>query len=188
MFKTKIIGNTTATPMAIPDWKQVDARKADYIKNKPTKLSEFENDLHLGELVIEESDDIICNTEGAVLETRMTPAEAIEAVKRGLTLKVLSSNATGEFMIFHLVTMYDYTDENGCVNLVFQRKGPSLDGEVETRLTISVAEGGTMTTVSIVVEAIGANTVIAIDPNNDGNIILHAYNASELLSAEGVAF
>lgn len=32
----KIIGNTTATPMAIPDWNQMDETKADYIKNKPT--------------------------------------------------------------------------------------------------------------------------------------------------------
>ena len=32
----KIIGNTTATPMAIPDWNQTDEKKADYIKNKPT--------------------------------------------------------------------------------------------------------------------------------------------------------
>ena len=31
----KIIGNTTATPVAIPDWKQIDEKKADYIKNKP---------------------------------------------------------------------------------------------------------------------------------------------------------
>ena len=33
---SKIIGNTIATPMAIPDWNQTDEKKADYIKNKPT--------------------------------------------------------------------------------------------------------------------------------------------------------
>ena len=33
---SKIIGNTTATPVAIPDWNQTDENKADYIKNKPT--------------------------------------------------------------------------------------------------------------------------------------------------------
>lgn len=32
---SKIIGNTTATPMAIPDWNQTNPAKADYIKNKP---------------------------------------------------------------------------------------------------------------------------------------------------------
>lgn len=36
----KIIGNTTATPVAIPDWKQTDEKKADYIKNKPEVLTE----------------------------------------------------------------------------------------------------------------------------------------------------
>ena len=37
---SKIIGNTTTTPMAIPDWNQTDATKADYIKNKPEILTE----------------------------------------------------------------------------------------------------------------------------------------------------
>ena len=40
----RIIGNPTTTPMAVPDWKQDNPNKADYIKNKPTKLSQFEND------------------------------------------------------------------------------------------------------------------------------------------------
>lgn len=31
----KVIGNTTSTPMAIPDWEQTDSTKADFIKNKP---------------------------------------------------------------------------------------------------------------------------------------------------------
>lgn len=36
----KIIGNTTATPNPRPDWNQTDETKADYIKNKPTVLTE----------------------------------------------------------------------------------------------------------------------------------------------------
>ena len=36
----KIIGNTTATPNPRPDWNQSDATKADFIKNKPTVLTE----------------------------------------------------------------------------------------------------------------------------------------------------
>lgn len=36
----KIIGNTTATPNPRPDWEQTDTTKADYIKNKPTILTE----------------------------------------------------------------------------------------------------------------------------------------------------
>jgi hypothetical protein len=37
---SKIIGNTTATPNPRPDWEQTDETKADYIKNKPTILTE----------------------------------------------------------------------------------------------------------------------------------------------------
>lgn len=37
---SKIIGNTTATPNPRPDWAQTDETKADYIKNKPTILTE----------------------------------------------------------------------------------------------------------------------------------------------------
>ena len=36
----KIIGNTTTTPMAIPDWNQTDETKVNFIKNKPTILTE----------------------------------------------------------------------------------------------------------------------------------------------------
>lgn len=36
----KIIGNTTATPMAHPDWNQNDKTKANYIENKPVILTE----------------------------------------------------------------------------------------------------------------------------------------------------
>lgn len=36
----EIIGNTTATPNPQPDWAQTDGTKADYIKNKPTLLTE----------------------------------------------------------------------------------------------------------------------------------------------------
>lgn len=36
----KIIGNTTATPNPQPDWEQTNQAKADYIKNKPTVLTE----------------------------------------------------------------------------------------------------------------------------------------------------
>ena len=41
----KIIGNTTATPTPVSDWNQNDAMKADYIKNKPTDVSAFNNDV-----------------------------------------------------------------------------------------------------------------------------------------------
>lgn len=37
---SKIIGNTTATPNPRPDWEQTNEAMADYIKNKPTILTE----------------------------------------------------------------------------------------------------------------------------------------------------
>ena len=36
----KIYGNTVTTPMPVADWNQTDENKADYIKNKPTILTE----------------------------------------------------------------------------------------------------------------------------------------------------
>lgn len=39
----KIIGNTTTTPMIVPDLAQTNSNKADFVKNK--KLSHFENDM-----------------------------------------------------------------------------------------------------------------------------------------------
>ena len=39
----KIIGNTTATPMVVPDLAQTDPKKADFIKNK--RVSELVNDM-----------------------------------------------------------------------------------------------------------------------------------------------
>lgn len=50
----EIIGNTTATPNPRPDWLQTDENKADYIKNKPTVLSENE----IVELIKENGGDV----------------------------------------------------------------------------------------------------------------------------------
>lgn len=40
----KIIGNTTATPNPRPDWNQTDETKADYIKNKPTIVTNISDE------------------------------------------------------------------------------------------------------------------------------------------------
>lgn len=40
----KIIGNIVGVPNPKTDWNQTDPTKADYLMNKPTKLSQFEND------------------------------------------------------------------------------------------------------------------------------------------------
>ena len=41
-MNNRIIGNPTTTPMAIPDWKQTDETKADFIKNKPDVVERTE--------------------------------------------------------------------------------------------------------------------------------------------------
>jgi hypothetical protein len=41
-YEGKVIGNTVGTPNPRPDWSQTDEKKADYIKNKPTILTEDE--------------------------------------------------------------------------------------------------------------------------------------------------
>lgn len=138
-----------------------------------------------GAIVIEESNSDVYDFEGTTLETILTPDEAISAARKGLFLKVMAPSS-GEFYVFTLLQLRDNTGllNGSTVDLIFQR----IAFGTITTLTIQVAANGTMTTSSVVVESISGNTVIAIDPNNDGNIILHAYNASELLSAEGVAF
>ena len=40
----KIIGNIVGVPNPKTDWNQTDPTKADYLMNKPTKVSQFEND------------------------------------------------------------------------------------------------------------------------------------------------
>ena len=42
---SKIIGNTTTTPVPRSDWGQTDKRKADYIRNKPTLGAVSEKDV-----------------------------------------------------------------------------------------------------------------------------------------------
>ena len=41
---SKIVGNIVGLPSPRSDWNQTNETKADFIKNKPTKLSQFEND------------------------------------------------------------------------------------------------------------------------------------------------
>ena len=42
---SKIIGNTTTTPVPRSDWNQTDKKKADYIRNKPELGAISEKDI-----------------------------------------------------------------------------------------------------------------------------------------------
>ena len=55
----KIIGNTTTTPVAIPDWNQTDETKVDYIKNKPTILTEEDIKQIAGDSIINEDTEFV---------------------------------------------------------------------------------------------------------------------------------
>ena len=57
---SKIIGNTVATPMTIPDWNQDNPNRADYIKNKPEIVSK--------EYVDEKLENIDASTPKKVIE------------------------------------------------------------------------------------------------------------------------
>ena len=88
----KIIGNTTATPMAIPDWNQTDETKADYIKNKPHIMTaeEIEALVKDFELITIDDIDVICggSLEVATLEENTLYIENAVATKNGGTLEV----------------------------------------------------------------------------------------------------
>lgn len=71
----KIIGNPTTTPMAISDWNQNIPTKASHIKNKPTKLSEFINDIDsIPSIVYTELDNF---TDGVCKVTSKSPDEPL---------------------------------------------------------------------------------------------------------------
>jgi hypothetical protein len=96
-------------------------------------------------VVIEESNPEVMELVGTELETQMSPEEAIEASRRGLSLKVMSPSS-GEFYIFTLTTVYDYSlEESPLVELIFQR----IANGMVTKLTISVVADSTMTVTDI---------------------------------------
>ena len=64
---SKIIGNTTTTPMVRPDWAQTDETKAGYIKNKPN-LEELAQKEDVQNLELELSNKID-KEEGKILST-----------------------------------------------------------------------------------------------------------------------
>ena len=81
---SKIIGNTTVTPMAIPDWEQNNPFKADYIKNKPDFDGLSDKVDNISEKVGTESvaDQISTAIDGLATETYVN--NATNAVKNDL--------------------------------------------------------------------------------------------------------
>ncbi len=81
----EIIGNTTTTPMAVPDWEQTDEKKADYIKNKPKVLTEED----VIQLIEENGGDA-----GVQSDWNQTDEKQLDYIKNKPILGALSSKDT----------------------------------------------------------------------------------------------
>ena len=88
----KIIGNTTATPNPRPDWNQEDATKADYIKNKPTVLTEDD----VVELIVENAG----GGSGVIVEQKYDSSSP----------NAQSGKAVAEAISGHNVVTFDYSN------------------------------------------------------------------------------
>ena len=106
----KIIGNTTATPNPRPDWAQTDSTKADYIKNKPTILSE---DDVLG-LIAKNGGG--AGGSAAQIQSDWNQADATQAdyIKNKPNIEQLISNQVGGLKF--------YLNENGKLTLLIEEE------------------------------------------------------------------
>ena len=72
---SKIIGNPTVTPMAVPDWNQNDSTKADYIKNKPDIYTKAETKTLLDSKVNKDDITNVYRFRGSVESFEKLPTE-----------------------------------------------------------------------------------------------------------------
>ena len=86
----KVIGNTIATPMAVPDMAQTDERKADFVKNKKTSL--LENDS--GYVTQKDMDEKIGDTEKALDEIIALQEKYIKDNAKDITFNVFGNEYT----------------------------------------------------------------------------------------------
>lgn len=83
----EIIGNTIATPNPRSDWNQNDATKADYIKNKPTVLTEDE----IINLIEEKGGDV-----GVQADWNQTDDTQLDYIKNKPTIPTKTSELTND--------------------------------------------------------------------------------------------
>ena len=115
----KIIGNTTATPNPRPDWSQTDDTKADFIKNKPTILTEEK----VVELIEQNGgggntatlsitkENVIATAEQNSFTTSFTSSANLQVYQNGL---LLAENINYTFAD-GVITLVDYAAEEGDV-------------------------------------------------------------------------
>ena len=140
----KIIGNPTVTPVMPSDWAQKDETKVDYIKNKPTKLSQFENDVEFVDR--EELDDALSGIGGNVDmsdyytkgETREVAREIAEQIVPANLEHAVKSVGDGYYATEEQVS----TKQNTITGSAGQFVVIGSDGNVTTK-TIPIAEEAT---------------------------------------------
>lgn len=136
----KIIGNTTATPYPRPDWNQTDETKADYIKNKPTILTE--EDVYTKQEIDDKGFITIDNLpeSGVVEETDPTvPAWAKESNKP--TYKASEIEYTNESLYDQTGTVESALDEA----ILFVTTGMSDYAKNDTVPNAATFDGITLT-------------------------------------------
>ncbi len=117
----KIIGNPTVTPVMPSDWAQKDETKVDYIKNKPTKLSQFENDMEFVDR--EDLDDALSGIGGNVdMSDYYTKAETMTEIE------VYVSNEMG--VIYGDLDSHT-ANENNPHNVTAVQVGAYTKGEID---------------------------------------------------------
>lgn len=96
------------------DWRQLDNTKDDYIKRKPTKLSEFANDVNY---IISESDPIFrTSPAGGITDTNISNWNDAYSKKHThnnkLSLDLVSGENTGDETKDSIISKLEYTPEN----------------------------------------------------------------------------
>ena len=201
----KIIGNPTVTPMAIPDWSQTNEARADFIKNKPTKLSEFVNDIDsLPSVVYTEIDnftDGVCkivpqhtcehlefNTEEGFITTYASQVvtSAFYALCMAYTTEMVGESAYHQLLTFPDGNIYsrykydweEYNEETGDYDFYV--------GEWSKWRGLSVdyaSLAGTASSATTATKATNANYATKADKDGNENIITDTYATKEEFTA-----
>lgn len=203
----KIIGNPTVTPMAIPDWSQTNEARADFIKNKPTKLSEFVNDIDsLPSVVYTEIDnftDGVCkivpqntwehlefDTEEGFTTTYASQVVTSDfyALCMAYTTEMVGESAYHQLLIFpdgNICCRYkydweEYNEETGDYDFYVGEWSKWRGLSVDYASLAGTASSATTATTAT--KATNANYATKADKDGNGNIITDTYATKEELA------
>lgn len=130
---SKIIGNTTATPVPRSDWEQTDKLKADFIRHKPTlgtiaemNADEFYTKVETDELVSQKQDKniIVTYTDSNKVYVSHNTDDICDAASAGIEVKffdgleyldLLEYSKDQHFAVFYV----DYYDSDNRLNVKY---------------------------------------------------------------------